>query len=218
MYTDVLLQENQLLSGGLLFNWVHYHWTILALFVQWWLRSSFTSCRTTMNWDRHWLELRQQFNFHTELNAQGFDNLWVAIVPSLKLHRNFSQNFKPVGWWMFKICFADDVKPISTKEFLKDSNYLALQLFRLNLFHWHIKEKLNTNSYAWALQLCLLLSTQLSLLYVYIMRRLIFWGIKFEHIHFIYFFIKPDNFILNKARLSLPNQHQNFSFPGLKIP
>ena len=44
---------------------------------------------------QHWLELRQQFNFHTEMNEQGFDNLWVAIVPSLNLHRNF----KPVGWW-----------------------------------------------------------------------------------------------------------------------
>ena len=31
-------------------------------------------------------------NFHTELNEQGFENLWVAIVPSLQKFRNFSQN------------------------------------------------------------------------------------------------------------------------------
>ena len=110
------------MSGDLFFNQVHYHWKILGLVVQCWLRSSFTSCRTTMNRGWHWLEQRQQFNFHTELNEQRFDNLWVAIVASLNLHRNFSQNAKPVRWWIFKICFASDVQPIFNKEFLKNSS------------------------------------------------------------------------------------------------
>ena len=38
------------------FNWVLYHWTILALFVQCWLGSSFTACGTTMNTGQLWLE------------------------------------------------------------------------------------------------------------------------------------------------------------------
>ena len=33
--------------GSLFFNWVHYHRTILALFVQCWLGNSFTACGTT---------------------------------------------------------------------------------------------------------------------------------------------------------------------------
>ena len=44
------------MSGGLFFNGVHYYQTILALFVQCWLRNSFTACRTTINRSRHWLE------------------------------------------------------------------------------------------------------------------------------------------------------------------
>ena len=37
------------MPGGLFFKWVHCHQTILALFVQRWLKSSFMACRTTMN-------------------------------------------------------------------------------------------------------------------------------------------------------------------------
>ena len=44
------------MSGGLFFNWVHYHRTIVALFIQCWFRSLFTACGTTMNRGRHWLE------------------------------------------------------------------------------------------------------------------------------------------------------------------
>ena len=44
------------ISGGLFFNQVHYHQTILALFVQCLLRSSVTACGTTMNRDPLWLE------------------------------------------------------------------------------------------------------------------------------------------------------------------
>ena len=33
--------------GSLFFNWVHYHRTILALFVQCWLGNSFTACGST---------------------------------------------------------------------------------------------------------------------------------------------------------------------------
>ena len=38
------------------FNWVRHHQTILPLFVQFWLGSSFTARGTTMNRARHWLE------------------------------------------------------------------------------------------------------------------------------------------------------------------
>ena len=44
------------MSGGLFFNHVHYHRTILALFDKCWLRSSFTACGTTITRDRHWLK------------------------------------------------------------------------------------------------------------------------------------------------------------------
>ena len=37
------------MPDSLFFNWVQYHQTILALFVQCWLRNSFTACGTTMN-------------------------------------------------------------------------------------------------------------------------------------------------------------------------
>ena len=47
------------MSDSLFFNQVQYHWTILALFFQCWLGSSFTACGTTMNRGRLWLEQLQ---------------------------------------------------------------------------------------------------------------------------------------------------------------
>ena len=60
--TNILSQKNRLFQICLV-AWfrVLYHWTILALFVQCWLGSSFTACGTTMNRGRLWLEQYHRF-------------------------------------------------------------------------------------------------------------------------------------------------------------
>ena len=56
------------MSGSLFFNKVKHHRTILALFVQCWLGSSFTACGTTMNRDRVWLE---------QINTCNWDSFYI---------------------------------------------------------------------------------------------------------------------------------------------
>ena len=55
-------------------NWVLYHWTILTLFVQCWVRSSFEACGTAMNSSQLWLEEPFEYQFDVIVLAETQHN------------------------------------------------------------------------------------------------------------------------------------------------
>ena len=71
-----------------IFNRVLYHWTILALFVQCWLGSSFTACGTTMNRSRLWLDqLHKYHGYDIDMNIrQNSESLYIIFLNLYKFH------------------------------------------------------------------------------------------------------------------------------------
>ena len=128
------------MSGGLLFNRVKYHRTILALSVQCWLWSSFTASGTTMNRGQYWLWntanygllCRQQFCVIQEL----FSDLGLALFFGWQTRKLSATNQQWSLWLHTKQLM--DISPrfwiMRPSTFGKYSIFHPLQGFSANNF------------------------------------------------------------------------------------
>ena len=108
------------ICGSLFFNRVQYHRTILALFVQCWLRSSFRACGTTMNRGRHWLEHFNSF----KKKIMDFD-CYEEYLTSIYLKKYYYSSVK-ISKLLFSWYLQINEKSIIPKKKIKEKNWFKL--------------------------------------------------------------------------------------------